>query len=228
MNTKLFDLYASKWGSLQEELSKIHNDDSLDVKPTNPYLISVNPDYENSDLRVMVFGQETNGWHEEGDSVEELQAAYDKWVNQGNCFSYGGQFWNGTNLLLAKLREKFPMKTIGFVANNLVKIGKSDERGFPPDYIYDIERSHFRTVPEEISILKPDIVVFYTGPNYDSILADLYEKLDFSPVTPFPSRHLSGLNINGVPHAYRTYHPNFLYRNDINTTLDTMINNISI
>ena len=62
MNAKLLELYSSKWEKLNSEIAKLNKDKSIDIKPTNPLLIFVKNEEEfiNADIRLMIFGQETN------------------------------------------------------------------------------------------------------------------------------------------------------------------------
>src|SRR5690606_16829959 len=131
------------------------------IKPANPFLLSIRDDevYDSADLRVMVVGQETNGWYEGNEpSVETLQNLYDGFYHGGDCWKYGGQFWNGFKLLKQSINARLPNQKIELVWNNLVKIGKKQDKGFPPDYIYEIERTSFNVTQMEFRILKPDIV----------------------------------------------------------------------
>lgn len=113
--------------------------------------------------------------------------------------------------------------------NNIVKIGKFDDKGFPPDYIYEVEREHFSVIKDELKILKPTIVLFLTGPNYDSVIADNFGELTYSKLpTDYSEREIAKVNLTGVPFAFRTYHPNYLWRNDINSYFQTIIDKINI
>lgn len=112
--------------------------------------------------------------------------------------------------------------------NNIVKVGKHGDKGFPPDYIYEIERDHFNVITEELNILKPNIVLFFTGPNYDSVIADNFGEIEYKAIEPFSQRELAKLKLFDIPFVFRTYHPNFLWRNDIDSYFDTILNNINI
>ena len=57
MNQELENLYRSKWDSLLEVAS------GLPSKASNPLLIKVDQTYIDSDIKVMIVGQETDGWH---------------------------------------------------------------------------------------------------------------------------------------------------------------------
>lgn len=230
MNEALTKLYSSKWDKLTAGLKPIIQDESLDIKPANPLLIYIDneEEYKNADIRLMIYGQETNSWYEKEDgTIDDIQTLYDGFFNGGECWTYGGQFWNGINRFLSFLQKKFPDKKIRLTWNNIVKIGKHGDKGFPPDYIYEIERGHFHVIPEELKILNPNVVLFFTGPNYDSIIKDNFGELKYEALPNSTERQLSRVTLPNVRFAYRTYHPNYLWRNDIDDYFDTIIDDIN-
>lgn len=211
--------------------------ETQEVKPTNPLLLYINgkeegvEDYSEADIRVMVFGQETNGWWTdlpEADSVTDIQMLIDKYdegFNTGDIFLLKTPFWNGFDKFRQMLGEKYPGKKIRYVWNNIVKIGKANGKGCPPDCIYNIEREYFPVIAEEIKIIKPNVILFLTGPDYDSKIADNFGQLQYSAIPPFPERELAKVSIPDVGFAFRMYHPNyFRYRSDIN--IDSFFNSI--
>ncbi len=230
MNSKLSQLYNSKWENLCKSMHTILGDDQLELKPTCPLLLSIKNEevYNNSDLRLMIYGQETNSWYDKfHNNIASILDCYDSFFNEGKCWSYGGQFWNGVNRFVELLQLKYPDKKISIIWNNVVKIGKYNDKGFPPDYIYEIEREHFSIIEDELKIIKPNLVLFLTGPNYDRIIADNYGKLNYSKITnEFTERELAKLDLRDVPFSFRTYHPNYLWRNNINYYYNSILDSI--
>lgn len=230
MNDKLFNLYESKWTDLISQVSLLKLNKDFEVKPTNPLLIFVENEeqYLSADIRIAIYGQETNGWYELDNSIEGIQQGYHEFFNLKECYSYGGQFWNGFKRFLNKLNEKYPNKNIRPIWNNIVKIGCNDRKGFPPNYIHDIERKFFPIIKEEMEILKPNIVLFLTGPNYDEIIENNFGDLKSEALHPFNERQLSKIEIENVEFAFRTYHPNYLWRNNIDEYFDRILSEINI
>ena len=229
MNEALTNLYSSKWDNLTAGLKPIIEDSNLDIKPANPLLLYIDneEEYKNADIRLMIYGQETNSWYEkENGTIDDIQTLYDGFFNEGDCWKYGGQFWNGISRFLSSLQKKFPDKKIRLTWNNIVKIGKHGDKGFPPDYIYEIEREHFHVIPQELEILNPNVVLFLTGPNYDSIIKDNFGELKYEALPNSTQRQLSRVSLKNIPFAYRTYHPNYLWRNEIDDYFDTIIDDI--
>lgn len=231
MNEKLYELYSSKWDNLCSSLKPVLTDETIENKPTCPLLLSIKEtDYSSGDLRLVIYGQETNSWFGEfHNGIQPILQSYNEFFNEGACWNYGGQFWNGVKRFVELLQEKYPNKKISLVWNNIVKIGRFNEKGFPPDYIYEIERNHFSVIQEELKILKPTLVLFLTGPNYDSVIADNFGELAYSKLpTDFSTREIAKIPLIGIPYAFRTYHPNYLWRNNINSFFQAIIDKINI
>lgn len=229
MNKKLFELYASRWDSLMNAYSKIYNDNNLLLKPTNPLLIKVRneEDYASADIRLMVFGQETNNWYERNNSIADVWEKYAEFFNAGRCYKKGGQFWNGVKRFEERISKKLPDKRIRLIWNNIVKIGKSNKKGLPPDYIYKLERKHFSVIEDEIRIIEPNFLMFFTGPFYDNKIEDNFGKINTVRVSPYSSRQVASFKIGNIS-AIRTYHPNYLWRNNIDAYFDAIIDEIRI
>src|SRR5690554_7066240 len=78
-------------------------------RPSNLLCLSVSERYIDSDLKVMVFGQETNDWHgsySNKHSEQWLKDCYEDFFNSDYCFSYGGQFWNGVSRTIDLLESR--------------------------------------------------------------------------------------------------------------------------
>ena len=231
MNNSLLDLYDSKWDALCSAMQPILDDNSLEIKPTCPLLLTVPnaEEFETADIRIMVYGQETNSWYNEfHPNNQPIIECYDNFFNRGECWSYGGQFWNGVSRFISLLEEKYPDKSIKLLWNNIVKIGKYDEKGFPPDYIYEVERNHFSVIKDELEIIKPNVVLFLSGPNYDSVLEDNFGQIELQPMSPYSQRQLAKVKIDGIEMVFRTYHPNYLWRNNIDDYFNKIVGQINL
>lgn len=66
-------------------------------------------------------------------------------------------------------------------------------------------------IPKEIQILRPDILVFLTGPGhnmyYDYILENFTLEGEPQPIPDIPFDNLMKLPLRGVKLAYKTFHP---------------------
>lgn len=234
INQQLFNLYAEKWSNLSHTFNFLINDDNATSIPTTPLMLYVDEDkFENSDIKIMFFGQETNGWIENENcyyngndvGVKYLMDSYNDFFYNGTCWKHGGQFWNGIKLFQKKISEKFQNKRIHYTWNNIIKIGKAEGPGRPPLNIYEIERSNFSVIQDELKIIKPDIIIFFTGPYYDRNIADCFGNMDYIALPPYSKRQLSKINILGIKTSIRTYHPNYLWRNNINNYFSAILKN---
>lgn len=212
---KLRVLYRTNWPVLCDALRPIVDNSELSIKPTNPLLLwpcKEDTEYDDADIRVMIFGQETNDWGgvfnpdaAVNEEVERILEIYNSFYNFE--FNYVSQFWNGYKLFMRMLNDKFPDKTIRYAWNNIVKIGKAKEKNCPPSYIYEEELKHFNIVKDEVEILKPHVILFLTGPDYDTKIADKFPE---AKITSFVD-DIARVDIPNVGYAYRTYHPNYSY-----------------
>ncbi|MDV5034027.1 hypothetical protein [Vibrio diabolicus] len=199
MNSELESLYSSKWTSLLNEAQNIGS------KAANPLLIKVNQSYIDADIKVMIVGQETDGWHgqlNEGKlSVATLMNGYSDYFNQRteNGKNRGKRaFWNRKNYKFfeERISSYFSNKSVSFVWNNISKIGK-DGRGKPSPAIRKLERTCFNIFAEEFAILKPDIVIFTTGSTRDSYIKHHFgSNVEFVPKLSLSDGELKDQTLN--------------------------------
>ncbi|WP_395734598.1 hypothetical protein [Prosthecobacter sp.] len=225
MNTKLSNLYNEAMKKSFQTLDGLPS--NADGGPANPQLIRVPDDYETSKLKVAYFGQETNGWEgpfAETKGVDHLQQVYHDFVNI-KSFEYGGQYWNGVKSFQNAFLELDSSSR--FTANNLVKIGKAWDRGSPPESVIDWQSHWFEVIREELKILKPDVIIFLSGPNYDRHIETIFGKVTFEAVNARPARELSRVVAEGLPrNSFRTYHPNYGYRNNFYPTQSDILDEV--
>lgn len=229
MNGQLKELYQKHWDSVRDNIVSNHGKfASFNYKdrPAFPYMLCASEKYINSKHRVMLCGQETyDGWYgkESKDynediinktTVDNLTKLYDSFVNQ-NC-GYGKSFWG----FYKQIYNSNP--DVGFIANNIVKIGKRKGRGYDPD-VEKEARSCFPVFKEEVNILKPDLIIFLTGPNYDDKIEynlgsfskeNCLDKEEFSFLNNPANICFDKLNFNdnNIPLSYRINHPGAIQR----------------
>ncbi|MDD3740181.1 MAG: hypothetical protein PHH30_02980 [Bacteroidales bacterium] len=247
-NLQLKDLYSNKFSSgvfcfLQQLREKRRNPDS-NKRPAYPLLIKLNEEaFSSSDLKIMIFGQETNSWErgtvEEFIPVEEsykiTERTVDTFMSQYIEFfnskmqrkGIDSPFWT-TAKKINKTLSKSGLKPY-IIWNNIYKIGNfARNKNRPSKSIRDFENSYFPSViNNELEILKPDIIILLTGPEYearvDKILTiNKTEKL----CDDIDARELANLSLNSGVKAIRTYHPNFLFRNKKSNYIDLIIKNL--
>jgi hypothetical protein len=114
-NRRLILLYEKYWN----DMISILRDNELG----SPLLLHIKDEdrYQTADIKIMFFGQETNGWEGElgSKNIEELQETSSKFLERG----YGGRFWNAVGEYVNTIKEMNPNHHVEFVWNNIIKIG---------------------------------------------------------------------------------------------------------
>jgi hypothetical protein len=223
INNKLKELYSRNWEALTFEL----NNNDFEDDPARPYLIKIREEaYFNADIRIMFVGKETNGWHTETSQLEEVLENYYDFIFNEKCWKYGGQYWNGVSSFIENICGRYPQKKISSIFNNVIKIGKSDDKGRPSDDIMALENKYLNVLQEEINILNPSLIVFLSGYDYDDIIESKLEIKDKYSIDGFKMKELVEMKLEGTPYVFRTYHPNFLFRNNIHRYYDAILNRV--
>lgn len=229
-NKELHDIYKANWNELMISLQHLRDDENIKIKPANPFLLYISNErkYQEADFRVMIVGQETNGWYEGKEAtIERLQKLYDEFFHGGECWRYRGQFWNGFKRMKESIAARVPDKNVEFVWNNLVKIGKNKAKGFPPNYINSLEKQYFNVLEDEIKVLEPHMVIYLTGPYYDNIIKAKFGNLKYETCSLFTTRELAKIHFPNVNLCFRTYHPNYLFRNNIDNFFESITEHLS-
>ncbi|MDQ7074956.1 MAG: hypothetical protein Q9O24_07335 [Gammaproteobacteria bacterium] len=225
MNKKLAKLYEDKWPDLKVEASKI-----VGVTPAHPLLIKVRGDYEKADVKVMIVGQETDGWNGDFDSsssksVDFLMDDYFAYFYDDFKYpyhyvgrmkkKYRRPFWNKSNFnfFSSELKSHFggKGKKVSCIWNNVSKIGQI-HRGRHTDEIEAMEESYFDVFRKEVEILRPNIIIFSSGPTRDRLIKERMGGCDFSKIhSGYTKRQLTKIIFNDFPDicGFRTYHPNY-------------------
>ena len=113
--------------------------------------------------------------------------------------------------------------------NNLIKLGKANAAGKPCSVVLEWEDNWFDVVSFELDQLKPDIVIFFSGPYYDEHINRILHGSSFHPVNERPTRQLARVDAPGLrARAMRTYHPNYQYRAGFREYLGDIVNAIDL
>lgn len=77
-----------------------------------------------------------------------------------------------------------------------------------------LQKLQFGLLREEIEILKPEVVVFFSGHRYDSTLRIEFPDMEILPFSPrMPASAVGIIRAAGLPErTIRTYHPEYLQR----------------
>lgn len=212
INQQIQNLYKENWASLQCSLVPLSA-----RQYTNPFLITFDEDLLNkSDLKVMIFGQETKGWGDQFgmlSNLEDIVAMYEKFFCQKNF--YGGyeksSFWKAFRYFEKQLQIAHPTKSIYFSWNNINKIGKPKGKTGVSAEARAVERKTFSVIAAEVRAFNPDIVIFLTGPHRDGDIKHHFSNAEFKSVNPnIKTRALARVCHEFLPErTIRMYHPSY-------------------
>ncbi|MBA3966910.1 MAG: hypothetical protein H0X47_14290 [Nitrospirales bacterium] len=195
MNQPLLDLYKKHEPTIVAVKSRCQEE------MEGPFLTAPNDDYWRSPKKVAFVGQETNGWTSETDIYAQM-ANYTHF-NLGKEY-YSSPFWN----IIRKFEAALTGSTFSSAWLNL---NRFDEGGGRPSR----ENQRILTeldflLLEELTLINPAVVIFFTGPDYDHRITKLLEATQLE-IENFPPRQLCRLRSPVLPSViFRTYHPKYL------------------
>jgi hypothetical protein len=169
---------------------------------SRPLFLAVPDGYFRVPVRLMIVGQQTHTWGEGDNGIDELIVKYQVFYESRSYKN--SPFWQASKRLFRLLNPDTTENT--FIWTNLVKV---DQHGKRPAWEIEEGVSGLGILQEEMRILKPMVVVFFTGPSYDNRLSQTFKGVKH--------RELSqGLNVLEHPdlptRTFRTYHPAYLRR----------------
>jgi hypothetical protein len=181
-----------------------------------PHLIRVAPAYEKARRKVAFVGQQTAGWAPHTVRAAEMEADLPNRLIDGLLKLYEeffppgpvSPFWRAAQQVYNALVPKGP--TDGYVWVNLVKIDENKQG--PPVAADQDWFERFNVLPDELAILKPDVLIFFTGPYYDERMLETFPGAKLIPILETDSMIARVEHPALPPHTYRTYHPGFLNR----------------
>lgn len=204
MNDKLLDIYEKECNRLEKSDIKSYNFDG-------PLLMYCwEEEYLNSEYKMLFLGQESNGWM--GDLHLEAKDCLKTYKDFELC-EYGRYtpFWQ----YIYETKNILMPDTIGqknFLWSNVSKFSTLD--GGPIDLeSYKFFCDNFQVLEKEIEIVKPDVIIFFTGHGWDDkIQYQINEKINFNKlVDEIPADELAQLSSKSLPfHTYRVSHPRYL------------------
>ena len=198
MKKELLSLYST----LQQDFRKVV-EAFPDANLYGPILMSPNPDYYASPNKLLIIGQETNGWESNIDDIEKQMEVYEKF-NVGIEY-YDSPFWNITRKVEAALGNK----PHSCAYTNLSKFDLDEGRPYGE---YETAISELDGILlSEIKIIEPDFCLFYTGPNFDHRLENIFKDIEFIEIPDFTVREFCKLKHPDLPeNSYRSHHPKSL------------------
>lgn len=196
----LKDVYAKHAEGLKALYTELEKSDLYDGC-SYPLLIST---WEGEPTpKAMFFGQETNGWGD-SESIDGLMKNYRRFDLGVN---YPSLFWK----YLRSMSDKLGLQGAHpFLWNNINKIGNVDSKGRPEEKVTELENKHFNVLAEELEAVKPEVCVFFTGPNYDADIKAKLPDVEFLSVEEYGIREFARLKSRHLPeNSFRIYHPGY-------------------
>lgn len=210
MESSLFKLYEHNIVNFEKIISN-HPDNSI----AGPLLIATSELYLKEELKLLVIGQDTNGWgHDYLDPG--LQMNLYKNFNVGE--KYNSVFWS----VVRKLEGQMGISKCSCLWTNINKFDVDSKR---PKNEYEISISAIDSIlVEEIRIIQPDVCVFFTGPDFDMRIKGIFKDIVFEKINDNEERTISRLSHRDLPFlTFKTYHPQYLRRSAIEDTILNII-----
>jgi hypothetical protein len=215
LNAELFDFYSSHL----MEFEAVSRWSTEHQKFNGPYLCSPGKEYCDSKLKIVIVGQETNGWTSHTDVSKQMQTYSD--FSLGKKY-FSSPFWN----VIRKIEKELNGEHYCCASLNL---NKFDINGKPPrePFLTTIEKLD-HILYDEIQLLKPDVVIFFTGPKYDRRISKLFNN-ELTEIDGFHKRKLAEMTLADKPFKiFRTYHPNYLRRTGLeNQVIHQMVTSVN-
>jgi hypothetical protein len=217
---ELNELYLSYLSKVVEDrkyfdyIDKESIDSPLFISPTVE-----RGNYYNSNLKILFVGKENNGWFGKKEreecgvkNIQDKNLYLEKNLDLYERFNLGKNyrkpFFTFIDLLISKFNEKG--LSAGFVWSNLLRMDCGGEHNIKTE-VFNIDEN--KILVNEIKILKPDMVIFATGPNYDYWLDKTFIGLSKECMDDKTEREFCILKHPALPEkSVRIYHPDYHLR----------------
>lgn len=244
-NEALLHLYESKWSTL----CKVLDERGLAGYEYNPLLLGVKDveDFDSADIKVMFFGQDMSEgpWYEYNrhtQPLSECMMSIRTFDNKEGSVELNGKrrtkgMGGGMNLFIDRFNGKFKDVKVRYVWNDIIKLGRNLKGNSKKDILLQIESECFDVIKDEINIVKPQVVVFFTGPEA-FWEGQLQRKVginnsNYASFGDWNLRQLALLNLDSsiypsVKYAFRTYHPSYNFRKHMWEPYEAMIHKVDL
>jgi hypothetical protein len=173
---------------------------------TGPFLIAPGDEYWSSKPKIAFIGQETHGWWT-GQSILNQMGHYREFnlgANRGNGKKYSSPFWQ----VIRQFEVAFTGDRYNSAWLNLNRYDDNRRRPLLHDQAIISELDFL--LLEELRLLAPDAVIFFTGQSYDQRIAALLQA-EVLPLAPFLPRQLCEFKSPLLScRIFRTSHPKHL------------------
>ena len=216
MKQRLKELYREHVSKFEQI---VRNTSSFPMDVAGPLLISPNNLYRDQRTRLLVIGQETNGWGYFSNDVEAGMTYYEEF-GLGVEY-YSSPFWNVTR----KVERLLGNDEYSCVWTNISKFDM--DAGRPLGNVLTEVMTVDNLLIKEIEILQPDLIIFFTGLYFDFRIKRIFPDIRYKPTDGFRVDQLAEVQDSLFPgRAVRTYHPNFLRRSRLEAPFLKFLNEL--
>jgi len=192
----LRDLYQKNKVALEKVRERFIREDL-----EGPLLMELESYYKQS-IKLFIIGQQTNGWCCDYKDHNSLLRTYRDFNMGENYYRSSSPFWNITR----KIEEIIGVPPYSCAWSNLNRYDYNGEE--PKGQILDEISTLDYLISDEISIIQPDVCMFFVNRKYDYRLNTIYPDIQIEAIDGLPFNHFVRLRHALLPeHSFRTPHP---------------------
>lgn len=213
INQKLLKLFESKWEAVNKVYDALQEEEEWAVL----HLVCVPPNYEKMKYKILIVGQENNGYGYETEPKKSMLFTLDfqngRYYDNAPFFSFPYSFCASINDCD---NEKYSKKSyLAWVNLKEFSFETSSKKPLN-EKAQNIIDNEYNILEEEIKIINPDIVLFLTGPNYDYYIKAQLNGVEFKTVENYNIRQFARVEHKSLPkNSFRIYHPVYLRRRSL-------------
>ena len=213
INQKLLKLFESKWEAVNKVYDTLQEEEEWAVL----HLACIPPNYEKTKYKILIVGQENNGYGYETEPKKSMLFTLDF---QSNRYYDNAPFFSFPYSFCASINdcdnEKYSKKSyLAWVNLKEFSFETSSKKPLN-EKAQSIIDNEFNILEEEIKIINPDIVLFLTGPNYDYYIKNQLKGVEFKTVENYQIGQFARVEHKSLPkNSFRIYHPVYLRRRSL-------------
>lgn len=213
INQKLLKLFESKWEAVNKVYDTLQEEEEWAVL----HLACVPYNYEKMKYKILIVGQENNGYGYETEPKKSMLFTLDF---QSNRYYDNAPFFSFPYSFCASINdcdnEKYSKKSyLAWVNLKEFSFETSSKKPLN-EKAQNIIDNEYNILEEEIKIINPDIVLFLTGPYYDYYIEKQLKGVEFKTVENYQIGQFARVEHKSLPkNSFRIYHPFYLRINGL-------------
>ena len=213
VNQKLLKLFESRWEAVNKVYDALQEEEEWAVL----HLACIPPNYEKMKYKILIVGQENNGYGYETEAKKSMLFTLDfqngRYYDNAPFFSFPYSFCASINDCD---NEEYSKKSyLAWVNLKEFSFETSSKKPLN-EKAQNIIDNEYNILEEEIKIIKPDIVLFLTGPYYDYYIEKQLKGVVFKLVENYGIWQFARVEHKSLPkNSFRIYHPVYLRRSGL-------------